>query len=201
MARYNTVLFSFQTVSNLIFCPIWLIFLAKLPILWLSLAIYLRCQTFAGDKSQGNTYDSSLVLLNLFLWPLKTHPLSSRAKKETEVEKKKGERKNRLRGFNICMKEHCHWQAVVIQHDKLERECHYRVSQQKKQRCHIQNRTQESWCDLARVFSPFLSKPDTNTETMKRCWLVLYVSPWEPEERKNYKNIFFKMKLPNHFHF
>lgn len=93
--------------------------------------------------------------------------------KERDRSEEKSERKQRLRSFNICMKEYCHWHPVVIQHDKLKRECHYTRSQERKQRCHIQNRTQESQYNLARVFNPLPSKPNTNTGRTQRCWLVL----------------------------
>lgn len=65
--------------------------------------------------------------------------------KERDRSEVKNERKqNRLRGFNICVKENCHCHPVVIQHDKLKRECYYTLAQKRKKRCHIQNRKQES---------------------------------------------------------
>lgn len=47
------------------------------------LAIILRCQIFAGDKSEGNKYDCSLVLLDLFYDPSKLiHSLSEQKKRQ-----------------------------------------------------------------------------------------------------------------------
>lgn len=127
------------------------------------------------------------------------HSLSEQ-RKRWRSEENSERKQSRLRGFNICLKEYCRCHPVVIQHDKLKRECYYTFSQKRKQRCHIQNRKQESRYDLARLSNPLPKKPNTNTERPQRCLLVYYVSLRELEGRKGDKNAFSKMKLPNHFH-
>lgn len=125
------------------------------------------------------TAKESWLTLHWLYWiclydPSKLIHTLSEQRKRWRSEEKSERKQSRLRIFKVYV-EYCCCHPVVIQHDKMKRECCYTLAQKRKQRCHIQNRKQKSRYDLARLFNPFPKKP--NTKRSQRCWLVYYVSP------------------------